>query len=36
MNLAAPRLAKRGAESYKTVLPLYIRQAAAIERRKRS
>lgn len=34
LTLAAPRLALRGPESYKSVLPLYIRQAAAVERKK--
>jgi tRNA threonylcarbamoyladenosine biosynthesis protein TsaB len=33
LRLAAPGLAARGVESYKSVLPLYIRQAAAVERK---
>jgi len=32
--LAQPRLAKAGSESYKQVLPLYLRDATAVERRK--
>jgi tRNA threonylcarbamoyladenosine biosynthesis protein TsaB len=35
LSLAVPSLAVRGAKSYKSVLPLYIRQAAAIERQGR-
>jgi tRNA threonylcarbamoyladenosine biosynthesis protein TsaB len=35
LRLAVPGLAVRGVESYKSVLPLYIRQAAAVERRSR-
>ena len=34
LAVARPRLAGKGPESYKAVLPLYIRQAAAVERRK--
>lgn len=34
LDLARPRLAKAGPESYKNVLPLYIRRAAAEERRR--
>jgi len=33
LRLAVPKLASRGAKSYRSVLPLYIRQAAAVERR---
>ena len=33
LGLAVPRLALRGEDSYKSVLPLYIRQAAAVERK---
>jgi tRNA threonylcarbamoyladenosine biosynthesis protein TsaB len=33
LELARPKLAAAGPQSYKTVLPLYIRQAAAMERR---
>jgi tRNA threonylcarbamoyl adenosine modification protein YeaZ len=35
LALARPRLAGKRAASYKSVLPLYIRQASAVERRKR-
>jgi tRNA threonylcarbamoyl adenosine modification protein YeaZ len=35
LMLAAPRLARAGRDSYKKVLPLYLRDAAAIERRKK-
>jgi tRNA threonylcarbamoyl adenosine modification protein YeaZ len=35
LDLARPRLANAGADSYKSVLPLYIRQAAAVERRRK-
>jgi tRNA A37 threonylcarbamoyladenosine modification protein TsaB len=34
LELARQRLAKAKPESYKGVLPLYIRQAAAVERRR--
>ncbi len=34
LELARPRLAKAGRDSYKEVLPLYIRQAAAQERKR--
>lgn len=34
LTLAIPKLALKGPESYKSVLPLYIRQAAALERRR--
>jgi tRNA threonylcarbamoyladenosine biosynthesis protein TsaB len=34
LDLARPRLAAAGPESYKAVLPLYIRQAAAVERQR--
>jgi len=34
LELARPRLRKAGNESYKDVFPLYLRQAAAVERRK--
>ncbi len=33
LDLARPRLVQAGPESYKSVLPLYIRKAAAQERK---